>query len=91
MAEVVAIFCDAMSEDIITRFIYGHRRKRAVYMQAEFFTQVLRQKFTKSEGSGHVIKAVSVYTSEILGWSFICWRIANGQSLSCRFLVCRNL
>ena len=70
---MVAIFCDAMEEDILTLFLNGHRRVDAVRRQTETLTTVLGRRFTHPTNRCHIIKAVDTQTGELVGWSLLRW------------------
>ena len=71
--DLVAIYCDSLEEDIITRFMFGHRRVQAVQVQTKSFVPVLRKWLTNPPSRCHIIKAVDEINGEILGWSLARW------------------
>ena len=75
--DLVAIFCDAMEEDIISRFMFGHRRVEAVKKQTEFFTPNLRKRFTHPTNRCHIVKAIDESSNKTVGWSLVRWEDGN--------------
>ena len=73
---MIAIFCDAMEADILTRFLNGHRRVEAVQRQTETLTTMLGRRFTHPTNRCHIIKAVDTQTRELVGWSLLRWEDA---------------
>ena len=71
--DLIAIFVDASEYDIISRFMFGHRREEAVNKQTEFFTPVLRRSLTHPTNQCLVLKAMDSQTREVLGWTLVRW------------------
>lgn len=73
---MVAICCDAMEEDILTRFLYGHQRAEAVRKQTESLMASLGKRFTHPTNPCYIIKAVDTQTGELVGWTLVRWEEA---------------
>ena len=70
---MVAVCCDAMEADILTRFLFDHRLAEAVRKQTESLIALLGKRFTHPTNRCHIIKAVDTQTGELVGWSLVRW------------------
>jgi len=73
LPDMVAVYCGAMETDIITRFLFGHRRAEAVRKQTESLMASLGKRFTHPTNRCYIIKAVDTQTGELVGWSLVRW------------------
>ncbi|KAI9684244.1 MAG: hypothetical protein M1822_005717 [Bathelium mastoideum] len=73
LPEMVSITCDAMEPDILTRFLFDHRRSEAVRKQTESLMASLGKRFTHPTNRCHIMKAVDTQTEEPVGWSLVRW------------------
>jgi len=73
LPEMVAICCDGMEEDILTRFLYGHQRTVAVRKQTDSLMGSLGKRFTHPTNKCHIFKAVDTQNGELVGWILVRW------------------
>ena len=76
LPDMVAICCDATEEDIITCFLYDHRRTEAVRKQTESLMGSLGKRFTQPTNRCYIIKAVDSQSGELVGWILVRWEEA---------------
>ena len=70
---MIALTCDAMEEDILTRFLFDHRAAEAVRKQTESLTASLGRRYTHPTNRCYIVKAVDVQTGETVAWSLVRW------------------
>ena len=70
---MVAVCCDALEANLLTPFLYGHRRIEAVRKQTESLMASLGRRFTHPTNRCHIVKAVDTQTGELVGWSLVRW------------------
>ena len=73
LRDMVAVCCDAMEADILTRFLFDHRRAEVVRKQIESLTASLGKRFTHPTNRYHITKAVDTQTGELVSWCFVGW------------------
>lgn len=73
LPEMVALTCDAMEADILTRFLYDHRRAEAVQKQTKSLMASLGKRFTHPTNRCYIIKATDTQTGELVGWTLVRW------------------
>lgn len=73
LAEMVAVCCDSMEADILTRFLFGQRRVEAVRKQTESLMASLGRRFTHPTNRCYIHKATDTETGELIGWSLVRW------------------
>ena len=73
LRDMVALCCDAMEADILTRFLFGHARAEAVRKQTESLMASLGKRFTHPTNRCHIFRASDTQTGELVGWSLVRW------------------
>lgn len=73
LPDAIAVCCDAVETDILTRFLFGHRQAEAVRKQTASLTTSLGKRFTHPTNRCYIIKAVDSQTQELVGWSLVRW------------------
>ncbi|KAL9107644.1 MAG: hypothetical protein Q9227_007451 [Pyrenula ochraceoflavens] len=70
---MVSVAVDSMEADILTSFLYGHRRAEAARKHTESLTGSLGKRFTHPTNRCHITKATDTQTGELVGWSLVRW------------------
>ena len=70
---MIAITCSGVEEDILTRFLYGHRHTEAVRKQTESLMASLGRRFTHPTNRCYIFKAVDAQSKELVGWILVRW------------------
>ena len=73
LPEMIALCCEALEPDVLTRFLYGHKQAEAVRKQSESLTASLGKRFTHPTNRCYIHKAVNTTTGAIFGWSLVRW------------------
>jgi len=73
LPEMVALCCDATEADVVNRFLYDHRRAKAVRMQTESLMASLGKRFTHPTNKCYMFKTVDTQTEELVGWILVKW------------------
>ena len=76
LSAMIAVHIDSMETDMLTRFLYGHRRVDAVRKQTESLQKVLGGRFTNPTNRCHIVKAVDLQTNELVAWALVKWEEA---------------
>jgi hypothetical protein len=93
LQEMITICCEAMEQDILTRFLYDNQRAEAIRKQTESLTVSLGNRFTHPTNRCYIIKAVEKHTGELVGWSLLGWEdgkpiaLQEGSSDQLSFLI----
>ena len=73
LPDMVAVCCNSMEADILTRFLFGHQWDEAIRKQTESLTASLGKRFTHPTNRCYIVKAVDTQTGELIGWSLVKW------------------
>jgi hypothetical protein len=68
---MVALCCDAMEPDILSRFLFGHSHVEAVRKQTESLIASLGMRFTHPTNRCYIHKVVDTQSGELVGWSLL--------------------
>ncbi|MCJ1382477.1 hypothetical protein MMC17_005590 [Xylographa soralifera] len=81
LPDMVAVCCDGMEADILTRFLFDHRRAEAVRKQTVSLMASLGKRFTHPTNRCYIVKAVDTQTRELVGWSLVRWEDGKAAAL----------
>jgi len=76
LPHMVAVCCDGMEVDILTRFLYSHQRTEAVQKQTESLMASLGRRFTHPTNRCYIFKAEDTETRKLVGWILVRWETA---------------
>lgn len=73
LSELVALRVEAAEEDLLTRFLYGHRHAEASQKEAASLMTSLGKRFTNPTNRCHIVKAIDTESNELVGWGLVRW------------------